>query len=251
MAAALYFHFKYNKEFDEVSYARMLTLLPFGVDAHRVEMGNYHIEKGLAELKEGNYRDSLRLLRIGVARAPANLEGRRVLAEFYEFALKRHDIAIDQLLQGIEQGGHEDLDYLKQTLRLLLRYQKDEDIQNLANTYLPEEPDLTEINQTLAFGAAHANHLRGNYDRADDYLMTYNLIDSPDGIILSARISWDRGDKIAAITKMEGIRPQVSPVRSPTYRAQSLPPRTRSNRRGTTLCDSTQCERPTQSSASS
>lgn len=208
MAAALYFHFKYNKEFDEVSYARMLTLLPFGVDAHRVEMGNYHIEKGLAELKEGNYRDSLRLLRLGVARAPANLEGRRVLAEFYEFALKRHDIAIDQLLQGIEQGGHEDLDYLKQTLRLLLRYQKDEDIQNLANTYLPEEPDLTEINQTLAFGAAHANHLRGNYDRADDYLMTYNLIESLDGVILSARISWDRGDKIAAITKMEESVPR-------------------------------------------
>ena len=111
------------------------------------------------------------------------------------------------VLRRNEQGGHEDLDYLKQTLRLLLRYQKDEDIQNLANTYLPEEPDLTEINQTLAFGAAHANHLRGNYDRADDYLMTYNLIDSPDGIILSARISWDRGDKIAAITKMKNPSP--------------------------------------------
>lgn len=203
MAGALYFHFKYNKEFDKVSYTKMLTLLPFGLDEHRVEMGNYHIERGLAEIKEGNYRDALRLLRLGVARAPANLEGRRVLAEFYEIALKRHDIAADQLLKGLNQGGIDDLDYLKQTLRVLLRYQMDEEIQNLADKYLPDEPDLTDINRTLAFGAANANYLRGNYDRADDYLVSYKLLESLEGVLLSAQISWDRGNKIAAITKME------------------------------------------------
>lgn len=203
MAGALYLHFKYNKEFDEVSYTKMLTLLPFGLDAHRVEMGNYHIKRGLEEIKEGNYRDALRLLRLGVARAPANLEGRRVLAEFYEIALKRHDIAADQLLKGISQGGIEDIDYLKQTLRVLLRYQMDEKIQNLADKYLPKEPELTDINRTLAFGAANANYLRGNYDRADDYLISYQLLESLEGVLLSAQISWDRGNKIAAITKME------------------------------------------------
>lgn len=203
MAGALYFHFKYNKEFDEVSYTKMLTLLPFGLDAHRVEMGNYHIEKGLGEIKEGNYRDALRLLRLGVARAPTNLEGRRVLAEFYEIALKRYDIAADQLLKGLEQGGIESIDYLKQTLRVLLRYQMDEEIQNIADKYLPVEPELTDINRTLAFGAANANYLRGNYDRADDYLITYQLLESLEGVLLSAQISWDRGNQVAAITKME------------------------------------------------
>lgn len=203
LAGALYLHFKHNKEFDDVSYTKMLTLLPFGLDEHRKEMGNFHIDKGLAAMREGNYRDALRLLRLGVARAPENLEGRRVLAEFYEFALKRHDIAADQLLKGIEQGGINDLDYLKQTLRVLLRYQMDDAIQDLADEYLPEVPDLTDVNRTLAFGAANANYLRGNYDRADDYLMTYNLLESLEGIILSARISWDRGNQIAAISKLE------------------------------------------------
>ena len=172
MAGALYLHFKYNKEFDQVSYTKMLTLLPFGLKTHRVEMGNYHIERGLSEVKEGNYLDALRLLRIGVSRSPANLEGRRVLAEFYEIALKRHDIAIDQLLKGIELGGIQDDEYLKATLRVLLRYQMDEEIQNLANKYLPEEPELKDINRTLAFGAANANYLRGNYDLAEDYIIT-------------------------------------------------------------------------------
>jgi Tfp pilus assembly protein PilF len=203
LAGALYFHFKYNKDFDEVSYTKMLTLLPFGLEEHRVEMGNFHIEKGLQALKEGEYRDAIRLLRLGVARAPANLEGRRVLAEFYEIAYKRHDIAADQLMLGLEQGGIEDIDYLKQTLRVLLRYQMDEDIQNLADTYLPSKPVLSDINRTLAFGAANANYLRGNYDRADDYLITYNLLESLEGILLSAQISWDRGNQIAAMTKLE------------------------------------------------
>ena len=203
LAGALYLHFKYNKEFDQVSYAKMLTLLPFGLEAHRVEMGNYHVERGLEEIKEGNYRNALRLLRLGVSRSPANLEGRRTLAEFYEVALKRHDIATNLLLEGMELGGTQDIDYLKQTLRVLLRYQMDEAIQNLADKYLPKEPELTDINRTLAFGAANANYLRGNYDLADDYIIDYNLIESVEGILLSAQISWDRGSKIAAMTKME------------------------------------------------
>ena len=203
LAGALYLHFKYNKEFDQASYAKMLTLLPFGLEDHRVEMGNYHVERGLAEIKEGNYRDALRLLRLGVSRSPANLEGRRVLAEFYEIALKRQDIATNLLLEGMELGGTQDIDYLKQALRVLLRYQMDEAIQNLADKYLPKEPELTDINRTLAFGAANANYLRGNYDLADDYIIDYNLIESVEGILLSAQISWDRGSKIAAMTKME------------------------------------------------
>ena len=203
LAGALYFHFKYNKEFDQVSYTKMLTLLPFGLKTHRVEMGNYHIERGLSEIKEGNYRDALRLLRLGVSRSPANLEGRRVLAEFYEIALKRNDIAVDLLLQGIELGGIQDGDYLKATLRVLLRYQMDEDIQNLADKYLPEEAELTDIYRTLAFGAANANYLRGNYDLAEDYIIDYKLLQSLEGVLLSAQISWDRGSKIAAMTKME------------------------------------------------
>ena len=203
MAGAFYFHFKYNKEFSEVSFYKMLTLLPFGLADHRVEMGNYHIEKGLAQLEEENYRDAIRLLRLGVSRAPSNLEGRRVLAEFYELALKNQDFAADQLVKGLDLGGIEDLDYLKHTLALLLRYQMDEAIQNIADKYLPDEPDLNEINRTLAFGAANANYLRGNYDRADDYLINYQLVEAIDGILLSAQISWDRGNRIAALSKLE------------------------------------------------
>ena len=203
MAGAFYFHFKYNKEFNEVSYTKMLTLLPFGLADHRVEMGNYHVKKGLAAVEDKNYPDALRLLRLGVSRAPSNLEGRRVLSEFYEFALKRHDVAADLLIKGLDLGGLEDVEYIQQTLRLLLRYQMDEAIQIIGDKYLPSEPELNDINRSLAFGAANANYLRGNYDRADDYLINYKLIEAVDGILLSAQISWDRGNRIAALSKLE------------------------------------------------
>jgi Tfp pilus assembly protein PilF len=203
LAGALYFYFKYNKEFEDVSYVKMLTLLPFGIEEHRREMGDFHIEKGLDEMRDGNLRDGFRLLRLGVARSPGNLEGRLVMAEFYEFAIKRPDIAAQQLLEGLEKGGLEDLDYLKRTLRVLLRHQMDEEIQALADENLPDTPELTERNRVLAFGAANANHLRGNFDKAENYLIDYGLIESLEGLLLSSQISWERGDKITAITKME------------------------------------------------
>ena len=202
VAAALFGYFKYKKEFDEVTFTGMIAL-PFRMQEHRKEMGDYHIKTGLAEIKEGNYRDALRLLRLGVVRSPSNLEGRRMLAEFYEVALKRADIAAELMIKGLDLDGIDDIDYLKQTLRVLLRNQMDEKIQQLADKYLPNEPDLTDHNRTLAFSAANANYLRGNFDQADDYLISYNLIQLIEGLLLSAQISWDRGNQIAAITKME------------------------------------------------
>jgi Tfp pilus assembly protein PilF len=203
MAAVLYFYFKHKKDFDEVTFVGTV-MLPFRLDEHRKEMGDYHINKGLAEIKEGNYRDALRLLRLGVIRSPSNLEGRQVLAEFYELALKRPDVAADLIIKGLELGGIDDLDYLKNALRVLLRHQMDNAVQELADKYLSDEPELTDVNRTLAFGAANANYLRGNYDRADDYLISYNLIESLEGLLLSSQISWDRDNKAAAITKLEG-----------------------------------------------
>lgn len=203
LGGALYFYFKYNKEFEDVSYVKMLTLLPFGMEEHRKEMGDYHVEKGLKRMRTGNYRDGFRLLRIGVARSPGNLEGRQAMSEFYEFAVKRPDIAAQQLVEGLEKGGLEDLEYLKQTLRVLLRHQMDKEIQKIADKHLPEKPELTDRNRVLAFGAANANYLRGNFDRAENYLIDYSLIESLEGLLLSSQISWERGEKIAAVTKME------------------------------------------------
>ena len=70
----------------------------------------------------------------------------------------------------------------------------------LINIYLRTRADR---NQPYASFAANANYLRGNYDLADDYIINYKPLESLEGVLLSAQISWDRGSKIAAMTKME------------------------------------------------
>ncbi|NCG08198.1 MAG: hypothetical protein GWO81_01295 [Verrucomicrobia bacterium] len=201
-AGALYYWFKLKKDFDAVSFSGMIQL-PFRLDDHRKEMGDYHVAKGLSHFKDGEYREALTLLRLGVTRSPGNLEGRLLLAEFYEQLLKRTDISSGLLCQGLEHGGMDDLDYLKATLRLLLRHQMDAEIQKIADTYLPEETEINDRNRVLAFGAAQANFLRGNYDRADDYINIYELNVSLEGVLLAAQISWNRGHKETAIKKLE------------------------------------------------
>ena len=202
VAGGLFLHFKYRKDFDEVSFVDMM-FLPVKIDEHRRKMGDFHVQKGLDYIKDGNFRDGLRLLRLGVARSRGNLEGRTVVAEIFEIALRRPDKATQMMLEGLDEGGIEDIDYVKKTLRMLLRYQMDEEIQDLADRTLPDEPEITDLNRVLAFGAAQANYLRGNFDRADDYLIDYNMIESLEGLLLSAQISWERGNQVAAITKME------------------------------------------------
>ena len=202
LSAALFYRFKYMKEFDELTFTKTLVM-PFRMKEHRKEMGDYHIKKGLAAMQEGEFRDAIRLLMLGVNRSPDNLEGRAQLAEIYEVAYKQPDVAAEELVKGLALGGAEDLKYMQRTLAALLRHQKDDKIQEIADKYLPKTPEINEINQSLAYGAANANYLRGNYDRADDYLSDYGLLNVLEGLLLSANISWDRGNKIAAISKLE------------------------------------------------
>ena len=81
----------------------------------------------------------------------------------------------------------------------------DKEIEAIAQKYLPTEYKIgdNENYQTLAFAAASASFLRGNFDRAEDYINLFSLNSTIDGIILSARISWDRGNRLRAINKLE------------------------------------------------
>lgn len=173
-------------------------------------MGDHNVEESISQLDEGNYIDAFRLLHFGVARSPGNLEGRKLIADFYEFGRKRPSIAADYLLAGLDHGGFEDIEYLQKLLRMLLRNQMDEKVQEIADTYLSEEPSLTDINRTLALGAASSNYQRGLYDQAEDYLLSYNLLESVEGLLIYSKISWDRGNHTAAISKLEQMMQRFS-----------------------------------------
>ena len=124
LAALLFAFFKYSKSYDTVSYKDML-ILPLKYSEHQKEMGNFHIEKGLLALEKEKYAEGLNLLRIGLARAPDNLNGRTQLAQIYEFWLKRTDVSIEMYQKGFEFGGIYDEAFLTAALRSLLTNKMD------------------------------------------------------------------------------------------------------------------------------
>lgn len=200
----LFAYFKYVKDFDTVKFSNMI-LLPIKYSEHKIQMGDRHIERGLKAIKETNFNDGIRLLRLGLARSPGNLEGLLTLAQIYEYGLNRKDIAIELYLSGFEYDAINDKAFCVAALQALLKNKMDAEIMSIANEYLPQEfqqgdnPNL----QTLAFAAANSSFYRGNFDKTEDYINTFLLNKSIEGIILSSRISWDRGNKFSAIKKLE------------------------------------------------
>ena len=204
MATLLFAYFKYLKDFDRVKFSNMM-LLPIKYSEHKIEMGDRHIERGLKAIDSENYQDGLRLLRLGLIRSPGNLEGLIKLAQIYEFGLNRKDIAIEMYIDGFGHGGINNKEFCVTALRTMLSNNMDTEIINIANEYLPKEfekgdnPNL----QTLAYAAAASSFYRGNFDKTEDYIHAFLLNESIEGIILSAKVSWDRGNKFSAIKKLE------------------------------------------------
>ena len=204
VALLLFSYFKYIKDYDTVKFSRMV-FLPFIYSEHKVEMGNRHIDRGLKAIEDNNYTDGIRLLRLGLARSPGNLEGLVTLAQIYEFGLKRKDIAIEMYLDGFDYGGINNKEFCLSALKALLSNNMDAEIINIANEHLPKEFSVGDNAnlQTLAFAAATSSFLRGKFDDTEDYINTFLLNESIDGIILSSKVSWDRGNKFSAIKKLE------------------------------------------------
>ncbi len=201
-AGALYYFFKHRHGFEEVQYSKMLVL-PFRLDQHRKEMGDYHVQEGLQAMEDRNFRSALHLLRVGVARSKANREGRLALAQIFNSALQRPDWAADILQAGLNYGSEDEsffeVDYLRALFSLLLSNQYDERVIELADELLPQLTEGSPAHSLTAFAVARANIFVGNYQDAERILDQFNLTNSPQGQNLLADIRWNRGQREQAI----------------------------------------------------
>lgn len=217
-AAGLYLLFKFRHDYDDVQFTKMV-LLPFRLDEHRREMGDFHVERAMELLREGEGRDGFRLLRLGLARSRANIEARQALAEIYTLHFSRPDMAADVLRDGI---GHADKEpgflgdeYLRQYLRLLINFQLDEEMIREGSELLRDPRISEEARLMTALGVATAHGHRGNFLEAQELIEGYNLTRSPEGILLVAHIDWLRGNRARAIRTLShaldrrGFNPQI------------------------------------------
>jgi predicted Zn-dependent protease len=182
-SAALYYFFKNIRDFDEVTLVDTLVF-PFNRASVRIQQGDYQIDQAKAALEREDYRRAYSLLREGVARSPANLEGRMLLAQIY--AGWRPDLAADLLVTGIEYGL-EDPEYIKLMNMLLLNQKQDHKILEITEELLAQSPP-EDVQQILNVARLQSAMFLGRYDIAQDVFENTNMAMTLDGVILGTRL---------------------------------------------------------------
>lgn len=180
---ALYYFFKNMRDFEDVSFVDMIVF-PMNRGNVRIQQGDYQIEQAKNALEREDYRRAYALLREGVARSPANLEGRMLLAQIY--AGWRPDLAAELLVGGIEHGL-EDPDYVRLMSMLLLNQKEDQQILDLTASLLEEDPP-DEIAQILNVSRLQAAMYLGDYGIAREIFESTNLESTMDGVLLGTRL---------------------------------------------------------------
>jgi len=210
LSTALFFWFRDIKKFENVEYADMFTIY-FNRAEQRAKVGDDQIEQAKAMIEEQKYREAFKFLHEGVIRSPKNLEGRMLYSEFFFHRDKPK--ALEILAGGVEYA-HNDADYLRRYIGMLLGQQQDQEVIEITEEVLASEPD-EDVTKLVANAAATAHLYRGNFDAAEDFVKTYGLEADPRGLLLSTRISWERGAQNAAIAKLEnaiGKFPNDEPI---------------------------------------
>ena len=201
--------FKYMLKYDDVKFTDMLLhirwVFPDKARENFKKLGNHYHELSKEYAEEGDFKQSFYFARHGVLRAPENLEGRLRLAGFWSI-LKNEEYLLATLeggLQFTDEINDTTNGYIKLYLTSLIELQDDFKVIEYADSVLPEQPVLNLRNQMIAMFTSQAHYLRGNFDRAEDYLVDYKLIETPEGRLLSAIISWERGEKKQAMDKLD------------------------------------------------
>lgn len=206
----LYYWYKYRKDFDEITLQQTF-LFPFNWSSIRISHGDADIARSKTLLEKENvtqddFRQALFYARTGVRRSPLNVEGRLHLAEL-EFIIGRPDISLQILGETTHEAKESEqaMDYFRFYLRLLLDEASREDatVTALADEFLPEEPSDEPIYRMIAMGAAQAHFNRGQFEAAEGLVRDYNLGASVEGVLLTARILWNRNLREPAVETLE------------------------------------------------
>lgn len=195
-SAAFWRYFVEVKNLREVRFVDTLT--PSGWRHIRIAIGDRAILDADTALRANDLDAALRLYRIGIAKSSLNASGRIALAKLY-VDLRRPDLARDLLARGLPALA-ENIDYLRFSLGFLLEFQFDAELRTVADQLLAH-PSPVVRRQAALHAAAVAFH-RGNFDGAENVLVTHQLTDSPEGALLLARADLERSFPELALARL-------------------------------------------------
>jgi len=201
LASSAWLFLKYQRGFAEVRY--LDVLVPGRWHSLRVATGEHYIALAQKQLAAGEPSAALYSLRIGVARSPANVPGRLLLAQLLT-AARRDDLAAQTLLAGLPVAGHNPA-FLQALFGFFLQRQEDATVLARARELLGNGSLPPESAAVAALAAATASFFRGNYDQAEDFLTAHRLDRTYNGRLLAAQIEWERGYRDLALLRLRDL----------------------------------------------
>lgn len=200
-SAAFYYFFKEYRNFDQVSFVDMLAF-PFNRGAVRVAQGNYQIEQAMEAIDRQEVRRAMSLLQNGVLRAPANLEGRKLLIMLY--SNWRPELAL-QLLENGLQYGRNDPDYIRSYTSVLLRNKEDQALMALSDDLLGDDSLDSSIHHIAAVTRMQSAIFRGDFNEVERIYRDRELYRTMDGILLATDVMTRLDHKERSIQLLEAI----------------------------------------------
>lgn len=201
LTVGAYLFVKYQRGVERINYLDIA--LPSNWARYQVKRGDHHIAQALHDLRSGNLAQGLYQLRIGLARAPRNREGRLVLAQLFT-EINRPDLTRTTLLDGLDYHRH-NATYVATTLRFILDQEDDIFTLTLSDQLLAVYPPGTELHGIATLSASTACFYQGNYDQAETYITAHRLGKSREGQFLLAQIEWERGYREIALLLLRNL----------------------------------------------
>ncbi|BET66257.1 hypothetical protein ASA1KI_11750 [Opitutales bacterium ASA1] len=181
--------------------------LPYRWDEYQRKRGADYLARARAAQERGEYREAYQLYRVGLTKAPGDLDGRVRLAGLL-VAFGRPDMAADTLDAGLPWAGT-DVSYLGNLVQLLLARQEDERLLDLVDRLAPDAVAGSERARLLGIAAATAHFFRGDHPAMSAALRRSGLADTAEGRLLEIRAQWERGLTNSALLELRRLIEQA------------------------------------------
>lgn len=192
----IYSFFKYQRDYSEMSISTAL-LYPLNRKATNTAIGDYNIKVAKEHLAKGEFREAFENLLRGVGRSHRNIEGKKMLAQFF-FMMNKTDDAMNVLKRGLPYA-YEDLAYMRLYTQLLISKMEDETLINVCKNILEKNPKNVQVKTYLAMAIATVYSMHGMYKDSREMIEKYGLDKTTPGILRLSKNEWEQGNRDEAI----------------------------------------------------
>ncbi|MDP0500883.1 MAG: hypothetical protein Q7P63_12370 [Verrucomicrobiota bacterium JB022] len=210
LMAGVYWWLKNKRGYHQVTYVQTLMVpLPWEYRKVKQEQGVAQVERGLELAKKATSAEEIiqaeRWVRAGLTRAPDQLKGRMFVAQMLELRKQPPEYWVKVYEDGLQYADR-DVEYLKGYLRALLSSRNDQQILDVAERYLPEQPDRSdELNRVMALAGMRAATEVGNFERAHELYRQYGLDNNPEAVMSAAELLDRAGQTDDAIVLLQSF----------------------------------------------